>query len=246
VTGETGNAAARLRARWLGVCATDRVKQLAPLLVALVLVAVGLTGAALLLDGVRENADASRVDAPAWSWLVEHRDGPATWFFTAVTTVSGETVLPVLVVIAAGLWAWRLRQWWQAGLLIAAMVGATAASTLTKLAAARGRPPTYSMIPPVETSYSFPSGHTLGAATLLLVLGYLLWRRNPTRRFLLLWSGFTAAVVAAVALSRLYLGYHWPTDVAASVCLALVVLGGIIAIDTVQDRFRARQPRDPP
>ncbi len=34
------------------------------------------------------------------------------------------------------------------------------------------------------------------------------------------------------AISRLYLGYHWLTDALASLSISLVVLGGVIALDT--------------
>ncbi|MCU1474266.1 phosphatase PAP2 family protein, partial [Amnibacterium sp.] len=36
----------------------------------------------------------------------------------------------------------------------------------------------------------------------------------------------------AQVVSRLYLGYHWLTDVSASVALSLVVVGVVIAVDT--------------
>jgi undecaprenyl-diphosphatase len=41
-------------------------------------------------------------------------------------------------------------------------------------------------------------------------------------------------VILAQVASRLYLGYHWITDTTASVALALVILGVIMAIDTAR------------
>ena len=78
---------------------------------------------------------------------------------------------------------------------------------------------------------SFPSGHTIGAATFLLVLGYLLWVRRPTVPSLLGWGLTVATGVGLVALSRLYLGYHFVTDVVASMALALAVLGVVVVLD---------------
>jgi undecaprenyl-diphosphatase len=39
-------------------------------------------------------------------------------------------------------------------------------------------------------------------------------------------------VISTQVLSRLYLGYHWLSDTFASLRLAMVILGLVIAIDT--------------
>ena len=46
------------------------------------------------------------------------------------------------------------------------------------------------------------------------------------------WQTVVMVTLVAMAVSRIYPGYHWPTDVIASVFLALAVLGGVIALDT--------------
>jgi undecaprenyl-diphosphatase len=112
------------------------------------------------------------------------------------------------------------------------MVAATLVSVTIKAVVARPRPPVDSMtVAGVETTYSFPSGHTIGTATFLLVLGYLAWVRHPAGRALVLWVLGVVAGVLVVALSRLYLGYHFVTDVVASVALAVAVLGGVVVVD---------------
>lgn len=64
------------------------------------------------------------------------------------------------------------------------------------------------------SSFSFPSGHALASATLYPLLAWDLTREGPR-------AVRVAALTAALALSlfigfgRLYLGVHWPTDVAA-------------------------------
>ncbi len=122
------------------------------------------------------------------------------------------------------------------------MVLATLVSSVLKAVIARPRPPDASMVVAgVERSFSFPSGHTIGAATLVLVGGYLVWHRHRDARVLTVWVVASVLVVGTVALSRLYLGYHFLTDVLAGLALAVAVLGVVVVVSRVHDlRARAR------
>ena len=44
--------------------------------------------------------------------------------------------------------------------------------------------------------------------------------------------------VGLVALSRLYLGYHFVTDVVASMALAVAFLGAVVIVDRERERER--------
>ncbi|MFC6663182.1 phosphatase PAP2 family protein [Deinococcus multiflagellatus] len=65
---------------------------------------------------------------------------------------------------------------------------------------------------------SFPSGHSTVAAALAAVCVLLLWRTRW--RWSALWLG--AAYYGLMALSRVVLGVHYPTDVLAAGLTALV------------------------
>lgn len=211
------------------------------MVIGLVMVALGGTAFVGVADSVREADDLAQLDEPVLHALASGRSDVLTSVLTAVTTASGPVVLPIVVLIGALAWATLGRQRWQAGLLAGAMIASTLASLAIKHVVGRPRPPLDTMtIPGAETTYSFPSGHTIGAATLLLVVGYLAWVRRPTARALLLWLVVAGLGTGAVALSRLYLGYHFVTDVVASVALAVSVLGGVVAID----RHRAARASD--
>ncbi|WP_084605319.1 phosphatase PAP2 family protein [Psychromonas aquimarina] len=71
-----------------------------------------------------------------------------------------------------------------------------------------------------ETNYSLPSGHTIFAAVCILFWGGFLLRRRRYLPAALLISWGTG-----VALSRIWLGMHWPSDVLASIiCASLLIL----------------------
>ena len=69
------------------------------------------------------------------------------------------------------------------------------------------------------SSYSLPSGHSSAAFALMLALGVLAGRGQPAR-WRVTWLLLAGLPAAAVALSRVYLGVHWPTDIIAGALLA--------------------------
>ena len=72
------------------------------------------------------------------------------------------------------------------------------------------------------TGYSFPSGHTQGAAGFLTAAALVLRT---------LWFTCCAGLIMVlIALSRVYLGVHWPIDVLAGLILGIVTAWGTFRI----------------
>lgn len=190
---------------------------------------------ASLLDGIGEDGDLAVLDRPTLAWLVGHRDPVLTALMTAVSTVGGEVVLSVVAVLAVTALAWRWR-FDEALLLGLALGAAETLSLVLKHVVGRSRPPVADVVGPVETTLSFPSGHTIGTATFALGLAYLWWRRSPGVRRALTGLAAAAAATGVMAVSRLYLGDHWLTDVLGSVALA----GGVLALVVLVDLWLRR------
>ncbi|QTE30428.1 phosphatase PAP2 family protein [Pengzhenrongella sicca] len=204
----------------------------------------GLAVFAGLLDAVQEQDDISLADRPVLSWMLANRGPTATTVFSAITLVSGPVVLPVIVAVACLVWARVGRERWRPLVLAGAMLASTAVSLVIKDLVARPRPPIDARaFARAELTASFPSGHTIGAATLLLVAGYLVVSRGPSVARVIGWAAGAVVGILAVALSRLYLGYHFLTDVLAAVALAVAI--GAVAM--VVDRRHAlrRRPECP-
>ena len=197
----------------------------------------GLLAFAGIAVFVFSGASAMSVDQPDHAWFVAERSAAATAVFTAVTSVSAPELLPFLVIAGALVWALWKRQWWRPLLLIGAMLFTVALTVLLKLFITHDWPAADQMLLGPDDQHSFPSGHTLVAAVFLLVSAYLVVSRSK-RRFVAPAAASAAGLgILAVAVSRLYLGYHWLTDVSASLALALLVLGAVMLLDIGRPRF---------
>jgi len=159
---------------------------------------------------------------------------PLTWFFRAVTW--GASSVPITLVcvaaIAVLMWLGRHRDALFVALVVAVGSGI---GSVAKHLAARPRPPVARAIIELPTSYSFPSGHTLAALLLWSVVCIAVWRATsrPVLRWLVV--ALSVGLTLLTALSRVYLGVHWPSDTVASMLLGTawltVCIGGFLTWD---------------
>ena len=138
-----------------------------------------------------------------------------------ILTEVGSTYVTVAVVAIVALWFAILRRWRTLAYWLAATTFAGVLVIVLKTGFMRVRPQTaYALVDP----YSFPSGH---AALAIVVYGFLAFLSAHGKPG---WQKVAIALPAAglavlIAFSRLYLGAHWFSDVAASIGLGLAWIG---------------------
>lgn len=130
-----------------------------------------------------------------------------------ITALGGNTVVTLLTLAVLGYLLLENKPRLALVLLIATL-GALGISQTLKSVIDRDRP---DLVPHGSIVYtaSFPSGHSMMAASTYLTLGALLARAQRRRRikaYILLVAIF---ITLLVGISRVYLGVHWPTDVLA-------------------------------
>ena len=153
--------------------------------------------------------------------------------FMAVTRTGDILVAnPVLIIF---IYLWRRTEKITAVLLVTAAITFPLISLLLKGKFERPRPDVF---PPlvVEHTASFPSGHTLTAVAVYGFISVLLWQRG--HRFLSILSGIW---VFMIALSRVYLGAHYPSDVLASLALGTILLIIFLYIDRRLNSYRVKK-----
>ncbi|MGH9368235.1 MAG: phosphatase PAP2 family protein [Thermoanaerobaculia bacterium] len=155
----------------------------------------------------------------------------------AITLLGDSLFVYPMTFLVAGLLAWRGRRV-SAILFAASVVGGGLLEVLLKLVYARPRPDFVEPLVRV-TSWSFPSGHATLATAFFGGLAAVVF--HVTRRRAVRATAVASAALAAgsVSLSRVYLGVHWLTDVAAG---ALVGLFWVVVCATLTEVFARRSP----
>ena len=170
-------------------------------------------------------------DVQATNW------GPLALAFPVFSWIGDAkgAVLDVLVFFAVLIW--NRRAW------ILAVAGALTGGWYVVIShlVNRARPTTPQVLRVTEHpgASSFPSGHTIFIVTVTVVLmlcqGY---------RYLPRWArpvgwAVVALIVFDGAISRIYTGAHWPTDVLAGILIAVAWLSFVASIRWISDRVFA-------
>jgi undecaprenyl-diphosphatase len=155
-------------------------------------------------------------------WIVGLRTGWLDWFFIALSWIgsSGAVWLALAFAIAVA----RRRP----AIFLTVLVADLAADLLAdagKELVARHRP-FETQLGPRSSTHSFPSGHAATSFACATVLSFYVPRYRVA----------CFGLAALVALSRVYNGMHYPTDVLAGALLGVII--GLLLLAVVRRRSR--------
>ena len=207
--------------------------------VVFILLGAAIVGLGLLLTHVLLPAGLDRVDSSWSAWFASHRTpllDDATWVGSSFGSTG--VILSVAGVIGVALAV--ARRWTEFVFLFYAMTLEFGVFLLTTLIVDRHRPGASPLDAAPPTS-SYPSGHTASACTLYIGLAIVLTSFiHGTVARVVAWL-LAVLVPAAVGLSRVYRGMHYPSDVVAGILLATGAL--VLALLAVRSLSAARQER---
>lgn len=147
--------------------------------------------------------------------LVATRRGAGYWdeIMLGLTRLGEGRTLLAITLLCLALLAWKKRKR-EAWFFALATAGTLALSVGLKLAFQRPRPGNdllYLLTTPA--SFSFPSGHALGSTGVLLSLVVLARALGVRGWYLVATAATGLATIAGIAMSRVYFGVHFPSDV---------------------------------
>ncbi|MBW3657720.1 MAG: phosphatase PAP2 family protein [Actinobacteria bacterium] len=196
-------------------------------IVATFAVLLGLAlGAGWLLVAAATPGDGTALDVAVLEVFHRGRTPLRSSVWAAVTD-AGDTLVIVPAAVAVGLaWRWHRHDWLGLRLLGGAVLGAMVLYSVAKAVVGRGRPGAdYAFT--LESGLAFPSGHASQASAFWIALALLLLHVVRGRVARVAVTAVSASVVVLVAVSRLYLGAHWVTDVIAGTVLGTAWAGAL-------------------
>lgn len=184
------------------------------------------------------------IDLQVAEWFHHHATPGMTQGMLALSHVHGPTGVSVMTtVVALGLI--RYRRWQALTHVVLIVPTGLLLNVLVKQVFHRARPHFDEPLLALST-YSFPSGHTAGTTLFYGVLCLLLWGRLQALRWRMAVMAGGMVMVSLVAVSRLYLGVHFLSDVIAGFAEAVMWLTlGWFCIDAYW-RHHAIGPRRQP
>lgn len=188
-------------------------------------VLIGALSLALLLAIFVGYPHMSAFDQGINALVQEHRSSAMDMGAVLVTQIGNFRTQFLAAALVCGL-LFATRQW--RGMIFFGGVTLFTAltNTATKHFFARVRP---DVLAEPLTTYSMPSGHSSGAFAFFLALAILAGRNQP-QRMRITWVLLGCLLAITVAMSRVYLGAHWPTDIMAGALLAITVNAFALAL----------------
>lgn len=189
---------------------------------------------------VTQQDDLARLDGTMAAFAMAHRSAGVLHSCTLVSEVAAPVTLVVVGVIAA-LVLLASQQRWLAGVWVLTLSGAGLLHHQLKSSFHRTRPPGADVLLH-NGSWSFPSGHTMGATVLYGVMAIVLLQVARDRGWGIVARGGVVIgallVIALVGASRVCLGVHFATDVIAAWAAGVMWLAASLSIAGALFRHR--------
>ncbi len=149
-----------------------------------------------------------------------------------IITFFGDFYIPIIIIVCILIF---LKNRWYFYLLTSGYAISGIITYLSKLLIGRARP--ISALIDIPKSFSFPSGHTLTSLVFYILLCYLLVC-NKDKKTKTIFMLITSLFVLLIAISRIYLGVHYFSDVIGGFIIGIPYI--LFVINVVKKNFKEK------
>jgi membrane-associated phospholipid phosphatase len=186
------------------------------------------------ITGSLMEGEVDSYDEAITEFILAFRSPGLTSFFSACTHL-GDRAIYITIIVCLTVFFWiKFKNWQFTSQIIFVLVIASLSSMAIKRVIDRDRPAIDGHLVEVY-SQSFPSGHSMSAMAFYGLLIYLCVRYKIAATLRVVLVCILTVIIFLVGLSRIYLGVHYPSDVAAGYLGGLIwVSFGILLFNTLE------------
>jgi membrane-associated phospholipid phosphatase len=207
------------------------------ILIAAVLFIAGLNIFIELTDELAEN-ELGKFDKVISDYVISFRKDSLTKYFTFMTHVGDRYGYITVSLVLALYFFLKQRSWKFIGQTVLVLMLSTLSNVIIKEVVGRERPALEHLV--TVNTLSFPSGHSMAAMAFYGFLIYLSTQLKIGRIVRGLVVLLLVVAILSVGISRIYLGVHFPSDVAAGFAGGLIWVAFCIIIFNLIDLLRKR------
>jgi membrane-associated phospholipid phosphatase len=171
----------------------------------------------VVLDMIDNHSGIAAADKSVAEWGLRNGSTTTAHVMKWITQLGSTPVIVAVLLLTACFDYYRRHSREVFAFVAAVGLGELLLNNLLKIVVHRDRPALQQHLVSAH-GYSFPSGHTMAAASAWLAVALVLGR-DRSRRARALLAGGAALIAVSVAASRALLGVHWLTDVVAGLAI---------------------------
>lgn len=196
-----------------------------------------------LTDEIAENS-LKIYDERITNFILSYRTPALTDFFRVITDLGDFYAYVAATIFAAVFLFLKFKHWKFILQLLAIIVLSALSNVAIKRFIGRARPGIEHLVT-VET-LSYPSGHAMCAMAFYGFLSYLSFKINMSKWVRGLLCSLFFFLILLIGISRIYLGVHFPSDVAGGYLAGLIWLAFCIVLFNVFHLYQKKKTRKDP
>ena len=176
-------------------------------------------------------------DLPVYQFIMSHFV-PSTALITImkIITTLGSVLVIITGIICVGILS-RSKKYFK--IFALATLFGVIVNNIIKFIVRRPRP-TNTMMFSSESSYSFPSGHSMMSMIFYGLIIYYVCKFIKNKKLKILLVGLLSSIIFFIGFSRIYLGVHYVTDVLGGFFFGIIYL---VIFIKILNKFESKQIR---
>ncbi len=182
----------------------------------IILTSLSLLFIATLILVLTNNIEA--FDTKIYNLVTVYKNDTVTNIYKCITFFGSTTFIIILCLLFLIIF-WKQKK----GFVISVcLIVSTIINNIIKLLVRRERPLDIMLVE--ESTFSFPSGHTMASVSMYGLLIYLVWKSNLSKKFKIIITVLLSILTLAIATSRIYLGAHFASDIVGAILMSSIWL----------------------